>query len=214
MLFAPMDSSSTTRKGARLKVGPETRWALLFLLLGVGVGTGLPLVDQQLAGVIAGATIVYAGLTWRIAESTRQERESRREEAEMRLRGALLAALADLKADCEINRPQVKTMQEIFQDDGLELVRSSYLEHIPADLATRLLEASAAIRHYNQLATHCNATPETQYGHLDEALRKRFEKAHVASQSARDAVEAFLDIKLLPAGLTPVPADTGSVRKD
>lgn len=177
-----MPIGPTTAKDRR-KLGPETRWALLFVVLGVIAAASLPLLDQDLAGVIAGATVVYTGLTWRIAESTRQERESRQDEAQKRLRGVLLAALADLKTDCEIDTPHLKTMKQVLEDDGLELVRRSYLEYLPASLATRLLEASTAIRRYNQLATHCNATPETLRGHLDKALQNRFEKAHVATRA-------------------------------
>lgn len=205
-----MPIGPTTAKDRR-KLGPETRWALLFVVLGVIAAASLPLLDQDLAGVIAGATVVYTGLTWRIAESTRQERESRQDEAQKRLRGVLLAALADLKTDCEIDTPHLKTMKQVLEDDGLELVRRSYLEYLPASLATRLLEASTAIRRYNQLATHCNATLETLRGHLDKALQNRFEKAHVATQSGRDALEDFLGMQFLPAGLTAIQ-DSGTER--
>lgn len=185
-----------TRKLVHQAIRPRSEQAkmawITVVALAVGAGAALLQVssdnDTVLTGVIATATVAYAGFTWRLVQSAEDERADRRRSEGAARRNVWLAVLSELEQD-EHRKGQTHAYHTHvpFERSALDAARHLRRE-LPHDLVLILHEVESRIARYNAVSRYNELQVRAGSGAADKELNRLADEVHI---SVAGAVERF-----------------------
>lgn len=162
--------------------------------LAVAVGAGAALLqvswenDVVLTGVIATATVAYAGFTWRLVQSTEDERTDRRRAESAARRNLWRAVLTELEQNKHRKGQTHAYHTHVpFECSALDAAQHVRAE-LPVDLGTILHEVETRIARYNAVSRYNELRIPPGSGAADSELTRLAGEVH---HSVAGAVERF-----------------------
>ncbi|MCP4308025.1 MAG: hypothetical protein GY788_24765 [bacterium] len=169
--------------------------AFAAVLVGVVAGALQLRWDQSgvvLTGVIAIATVAYAGFTWRLVRAGELDRQQQRAETDRQELLALRSLLLELTvASNRKGKTHAWHAHVPFDRAAFDAARG-FLGSLSDETVEQLLSYDVAIARYNALARYNELRVSMGSGAADEALREHASTASEAAASALHRLEGDL----------------------
>lgn len=164
--------------------------------LGVGVAaSGVEWWWQQdvvLTGVIAAATVAYAGFTWRLVRSAEDERDERHRLEQKAVHEIWLAVLTELEQNM-VRKGQTHAWHTHvpFAHEALDASRAVRTQ-LSDDFRHALHEVEARIARFNAVARYNELRIAVGTGVADSELNRLAGEAHISIEGAVDRLREFV----------------------
>lgn len=178
----------------------ERRTFFVILSIAIAVAMAAGLLDwltgegggRVLTGVIAGATVAYTGLSWRLVVSAAKDRHERIAAEQAATRRRLRAALVELQANmARVGKTHVWHAHVPFSRSALDESRSEW-PGLPDGVQDALGGAERDIAQYNALVDYHRVSVKPGSGAGDKELESLASQVGTSCEQAAAALSDFM----------------------